>query len=63
VRQACRSALAAGVVIGGAVAGAFFVARSWLCHAARAAWHWTVGLVRGAGAALGRLLPTFGFCT
>jgi hypothetical protein len=63
VRQVCRSALAAGVVIGGAVAAGFFVARSWVCNAARTAWHWSVGLVRGAGAALGRLLPTIGFCT
>jgi hypothetical protein len=63
VRQACRSALAAGVLVGAATAAAFFATRSWVCRAARAAGAWGKGLIRGAGAALGRLLPTFAFCT
>jgi hypothetical protein len=62
-RQACRSALAAGVLVGAATAAAFFATRSWVYRAAETAWSWGIGLVKGAGAALGRLLPTFAFCT
>ena len=63
VRQACRSALAAGVLIGGAVAAGFFAARGWVCRAAKAAWAWGTGLVCGAASALGRLLPVACFGT
>jgi hypothetical protein len=62
VKQAIRSALAAGVVIGGAAAGAFFVARSWFCRAAEAVWSWGTGLVWGVASALGSLLPV-AWCT
>jgi hypothetical protein len=48
--------LAAGVLIGGAVAAAFFATRSWLGRAAKAAWAWGTGL-------LGRLLPVACFGT
>jgi hypothetical protein len=62
VKQAIRSALAAGVLIGGAVAAGFFAARGWAYRAARAAWAWGTGLICGAVSALGSLLPV-AWCT
>jgi hypothetical protein len=56
VKQAIRSALAAGVLIGAAAAAAFFATRSWVCRAAKAAWAWGTGLI-------GRLLPVACFGT
>jgi hypothetical protein len=63
VRQAGRSALAAGVLIGGAVAAGFFATRSWVYRAAATVWSWGTGLIYGAASALGNLLPTFAGCT
>jgi hypothetical protein len=56
VRQAGRSALAAGVLIGAAIGAAFVATRSWVCRAAKAAWAWGTGLI-------GSLLPRFAWCT
>jgi hypothetical protein len=55
VRQACRSALAVGVLVGTATVAAFVATRSWVCRAAKAAWAWGTGLI-------GSLLPV-AWCT
>jgi hypothetical protein len=62
VKQAVRSALAVGVLIGGAVAAGFFAARGWVYRAAETAWSWGTGLICRAASALGRLLPV-AWCT
>jgi hypothetical protein len=62
LRQACRSARAAGVLVGGAVAGALYLARSWVAKGARTVWGWGAGLLRGAGSALARRLPALAWC-
>jgi hypothetical protein len=62
VRLAGRSALAAGVLVGTAIAAAIFATRSWVYRAAETVWSWGTGLICGAASALGSLLPV-AWCT